>query len=71
MVTQTPELPCYAVIVTNQRMGQSADEDNGYAGTAERTLAREQGRNHWYGQFSVRVAKVERAYGMAPQGERL
>jgi heme-degrading monooxygenase HmoA len=35
---------------------------------AEHSLAREQGRQHWYGQFSVRVAKVERAYGMPPQG---
>jgi heme-degrading monooxygenase HmoA len=35
---------------------------------AEHSLAREQGRKHWYGQFSVRVAKVERAYGMPPQG---
>lgn len=35
---------------------------------AERSLAREQGRKSWYGQFQVRVAKVERAYGMAPQG---
>ena len=36
---------------------------------AEHAVAREQGRKHWYGQFSVRVAKVERAYGMSPQGE--
>ena len=36
---------------------------------AEHSLAREQGRKHWYGRFSVRVAKVERAYGMPPQGE--
>jgi heme-degrading monooxygenase HmoA len=35
---------------------------------AEHSLAREQGRKSWYGQFNVRVAKVERAYGMAPQG---
>ena len=37
---------------------------------AEHSLAREQGRKRWYGQFNVRVAKVERAYGMAPQGDR-
>jgi heme-degrading monooxygenase HmoA len=36
----------------------------------EHSLAREQGRQHWYSQFSVRVAKVERAYGMCPQGAR-
>jgi heme-degrading monooxygenase HmoA len=34
---------------------------------AEHSLARSQGRERWYSQFSVRVAKVERAYGMAPQ----
>mgnify|MGYP000125416032 FL=1 len=37
---------------------------------AEHSLAREQGRKSWYAQFNVRVAKVERAYGMAPQGDR-
>ena len=37
---------------------------------AEHSLARERGRQHWYGQFSVRVAKVERAYGMSPQGKQ-
>ena len=30
---------------------------------AEHSVARAQGREGWYGQFSVRVAKVERAYG--------
>lgn len=30
---------------------------------AEHTIAREQGRR-WYANFEVRVAKVERAYGM-------
>lgn len=42
----------------------------GWRQHTEHTLAREQGRKRWYGQFSVRVAKVDRAYGMAPQGER-
>jgi heme-degrading monooxygenase HmoA len=42
----------------------------GWRQHAEHSLAREQGRQRWYGQFSVRVAKVERAYGMAPQGDR-
>jgi heme-degrading monooxygenase HmoA len=36
---------------------------------AEHSLARQQGRQRWYGQFNVRVAKVERAYGMPPQGD--
>jgi heme-degrading monooxygenase HmoA len=30
---------------------------------AEHNLAREQGRKSWYGQFNLRVAKVDRAYG--------
>ena len=30
---------------------------------AEHSVARSQGRERWYGQFSVRVARVERAYG--------
>ena len=30
---------------------------------AEHTLAREQGRNNWYDEYELRVAKVERAYG--------
>lgn len=31
---------------------------------AEHTMAREQGRSRWYAGFDLRVAKVERAYGM-------
>lgn len=31
---------------------------------AEHTLAREKGRREWYQSFSVRIAKVEREYGM-------
>lgn len=31
---------------------------------AEHTLARERGRQDWYAQFTLRVARVERAYGM-------
>ena len=42
----------------------------GWRQHAEHSLAREQGRKSWYAQFNVRVAKVERAYGMAPQGDR-
>ena len=37
---------------------------------AEHSLAPEQCRKSWYGQFNVRVARVERAYGMAPQGDQ-
>lgn len=104
MIAQTPPVPYYAVIFTNQRTAG----DDGYADTAARmvalakeqpgflgvesvrgadgagitvsywsseeaiagwrqhadhSLAREQGRKHWYEQFQVRVAKVERAYG--------
>lgn len=36
---------------------------------AEHSLAREQGRQHWYEQFQVRVAKVEQAYGNASTGQ--
>ena len=31
---------------------------------AEHSVARQQGRERWYAGFEVRVAKVERAYGM-------
>ena len=48
----------------------SEDAITGWRQHAEHSLAREQGRERWYGQFSVRVAKVERAYGMAPQGDQ-
>lgn len=65
MFFQTPEPPYDAVIFTNQRTAG----DEGYGDMAEHSLAREQGRKSWYGQFNVRVAKVERAYGMAPQGD--
>jgi heme-degrading monooxygenase HmoA len=30
---------------------------------AEHSVARERGRNQWYGHFELRVARVERAYG--------
>ena len=30
---------------------------------AEHTITREQGRKHWYKEYELRVAKVERAYG--------
>jgi len=41
----------------------------GWRQHAEHSQARHQGRNSWYAQFNVRVAKVERAYGMASQGD--
>lgn len=31
---------------------------------AEHSMARQKGRSHWYAGFELRVAKVERAYGM-------
>lgn len=31
---------------------------------AEHSMARQKGRTHWYAGFALRVAKVERAYGM-------
>lgn len=31
---------------------------------AEHSLARTLGREHWYATFALRVARVERAYGM-------
>jgi heme-degrading monooxygenase HmoA len=30
---------------------------------AEHTIVREQGRNSWYVEYELRVAKIERAYG--------
>ena len=35
---------------------------------AEHAAARAQGRALWYEHFELRVAKVERAYGMVPRG---
>ena len=37
---------------------------------AEHSQARALGRSRWYGGFQLRVARVERAYGMAPQADR-
>ncbi|HEX6928916.1 MAG TPA: antibiotic biosynthesis monooxygenase [Gammaproteobacteria bacterium] len=36
---------------------------------AEHAATRKRGRNEWYEQFDVRVAKVERAYGMTGKQE--
>lgn len=38
---------------------------------AEHTQARKRGRNEWYEHFELRVAKVERAYGMKDGQERM
>ena len=35
---------------------------------AEHADARARGRNEWYEHFELRIAKVERAYGMRPAG---
>ena len=35
---------------------------------AEHAAARARGRAEWYDHFELRVAKVERAYGMGPRG---
>ena len=34
----------------------------------EHADARARGRNEWYEHFELRIAKVERAYGMRPAG---
>ena len=39
----------------------------GWKSHAEHAIIRERGRWLWYGGFEVRVARVERAYGMAPR----
>ena len=31
---------------------------------AEHTLARQAGRERWYARYALRVARVERAYGL-------
>ena len=36
---------------------------------AEHAAARARGRAGWYEHFELRVAKVERAYGMKPRGD--
>lgn len=35
---------------------------------SEHTVIRERGRERWYEQFEVRIARVERAYGSARAG---
>jgi heme-degrading monooxygenase HmoA len=35
----------------------------GWRANAEHRIARETGRTHWYRDFEIRVARVERAYG--------
>jgi heme-degrading monooxygenase HmoA len=43
---------------------QSEDAIANWRRQAEHAAARERGRNEWYRHFELRVAKVERAYGM-------
>lgn len=35
----------------------------------EHAAARARGRAEWYEHFELRIARVERAYGMAPRGD--
>ena len=37
---------------------------------AEHAATRQRGRSEWYADFELRVAKVERAYGMHKQGSK-
>jgi heme-degrading monooxygenase HmoA len=36
---------------------------------SEHAAARARGRAEWYEHFELRIAKVERAYGMTPRGD--
>ena len=42
---------------------RSEEDIRNWRRNAEHTLAREQGRKHWYEHYELRVARVERAYG--------
>ncbi|MBL0150566.1 MAG: antibiotic biosynthesis monooxygenase [Ideonella sp.] len=41
----------------------SLDAISAWRAHAEHTVARETGRDRWYRQYTLRIAKVERAYG--------
>ena len=72
-----PAPPYYAVIFSSQRTG---DDEAGYAEAADRMMrlasqqpgflgaehaaTRAEGRRRWYAHFELRVARVERAYGL-------
>ncbi len=56
----TPEPPYVAVIFTSTR----TDDDRGYAAMAE-AMNERRGRDVWYQDYRVRVATVERDYGMS------
>jgi len=49
-IINTPKPPYYAVIFTSKKI----DEDKGYSKMA--------GKELWYKQYKVRIAKVERDY---------
>lgn len=40
----------------------------GWKADAEHLVAQEQGRHAWYEDYTVRIARVERAYGKPEQG---
>lgn len=42
----------------------SEEAITGWKADAEHRMAREQGRARWYSHYELRVARVERAYGM-------
>lgn len=46
---------------------ESEEAIAGWRNNAEHTAARARGRNKWYEHFELRIAKVERAYGMKPR----
>ena len=59
-IASTPEPPYYAVIFTSLR----TDGDRGYGAMAQRMDERT-GQSTWYSDYRVRIAKVERDYGLA------
>ena len=55
VIANTPAPPYFAVIFTSTR----TPGDNGYSEMAENM-----GHQSWYDAFKVRIAKVERDYGI-------
>ena len=47
---------------------ESEDAIAAWRNHAEHADARARGRNEWYEHFELRIARVERAYGMRPAG---
>ena len=54
-IAQTPTAPYYAVIFTSVR----TEREDGYEITAQRD-----GRDIWYRDYKIRIARVERDYGL-------